>query len=119
MYCLLLFNYFFRIISYFRIKMEERIPYRKLRNLKLKKVDGISNKLLKLPAHRQTSQTRDKDFDITNKNVSMYEYMLVNSYIKENYINWAINLRTSTNSKNHGQTSITDCEPPQAFFKDT
>lgn len=32
--------------------------------------------------HRQTAHPTHKDFDITNKNVSMYEYMLVNSYIK-------------------------------------
>ena len=83
--------------------MEETTSYRKLRNPNLHQVQGISKRLLNTPHHRLAPNRKDTAEDITNKNVSMYEYMLVNSYIKENYINWAINLRShSTPKKSEG-----------------
>lgn len=60
--------------------MEETTSYRKLKNPKLHQIQGISKRLLKGPQHRLTAN--DKNYNLANKNVSMYEYMLANSYIK-------------------------------------
>ena len=51
---------------------------------------------------------------IMSQNVSQYLHMLSNSHIKENYIKWAINLRTNSPIKNKEPK---EAAIPDVYFK--
>lgn len=53
---------------------------------------------------------------IMGQNVSQYLHMLSNSHIKENYIKWAINLRTNSPIKNKEPK---EAAVPDVYFKET
>ena len=74
--------------------MEDNISYRRLKKLKAYCLSHTSERLLK-PIFRNRSQEKleKTNRNIMNQNVTQYEYMLSQPYLKENYINWATNLR--------------------------
>lgn len=51
-----------------------------------------------------------------SQNVTQYQYMLSDPHLKENYINWATNLR------GYGRVQVKEisvCDPPSVFYKPT
>ena len=74
--------------------MEENIPYRRLKKLKPNKINQTSERILRQYPRKLTSS---KDHEsIMSQNVTQYQYMLSDPHLKENYINWATNLRGYT-----------------------
>ena len=69
--------------------MEEYVSYRNLKKVKPICVSSTSHNLLIRPSHK----SKQIEKGIMNKNVSLYQYMIVDPHAKENYVDWAINLR--------------------------
>lgn len=97
--------------------MEENIPYRKLRNLKPLSIKSTSEKLLRpIFRHRSHEKGLKERKSIMNQNVTQYEYMLSDPHLKENYINWATNLRGYHKLM---MKELSACDPPSVFYKPT
>jgi hypothetical protein len=77
--------------------MEETISYRRIKKVKPYAIKSTSEKLMQ-PIFR--NRTNEKNLsvnnDIMSQNVTQYQYMLSDPHLKENYINWATNLRGYT-----------------------
>ena len=72
--------------------MEENISYRFLKKCKPLGIDRTSQSLLQPSPHKNKPPLSK---GIMAKNVSVYQHMLGEPHAKENYIDWAINLRNS------------------------
>lgn len=97
--------------------MEENISYRKIKKQKPYAIKSTSQRLLH-PIFRNRTQdsTMLAHNDIMSQNVTQYQYMLSDPHLKENYINWATNLRGYDHLPPKEQPAA---DPPAVFFKDT
>lgn len=76
------------------IRMEENISYRRINQLKPHGIRTTSHKLLQpIFRNRESKQRHPHNNDIMSQNVTQYQYMLSDPHLKQNYINWATNLR--------------------------
>ena len=92
--------------------MEEKITYRYLRKSKPRTIKNTSQSLLQSYPHKSKRPLKG----IMAKNVSMYKHMLEDPKLKENYIDWAINLRgyEKTHLKEREEDNI-----PSVYYKKT
>lgn len=98
---------------------KENLPYRWLRNPKKKSFPLMRKSLLVPLRHKRedhNSHLNEKD-SIMSQNVSQYLHMLSNCHIKENYIKWAINLRSSSPKVKNPISR--EGSTPGVFFKPT
>lgn len=98
---------------------KENLPYRWLRNQK-KKSSAFTRKSLLVPLkHRQEDEKMKAQVEgsIMNQNVSQYLHMLSDCHMKESYIKWATNLRSS--SLKNPNSIQREGSAPGAYYKKT
>lgn len=93
--------------------MEENRSYRLLKNKRPSRfIQATSQSLLQPYPHKSVHGHRG----IMSKNVSLYQHMIIDPHSKENYVDWAINLRE------HKLCVLKERQeenPPSAYFKGT